>query len=304
VGAVFVRGRAPVILALLLLGGALLLRRDVGGSNPARDTHAGAVQTDPQQVRTAFGRLPMSFEPNLGQSDSRVKFLARGNSYSLYLTSSQALLALPQVSKAKIGPVVEMQFSGANQAAQLAGADLLPGRSNYFIGNDPSRWRRNVPQFSRVQYRNLYPGIDLDFYGKSGRLEYDFEVAPGADPNQIDLGFKGTKNLQVAANGDLVLSLEGGELRFEAPHVYQKTADGTRTVAGSFLLRRDNQVAFQLGDYDRSRTLVIDPVLAYSTYLGGSVFDGGAGIALDSDQSPALCVDRTPRHGIPLCSCS
>ena len=146
----------------------------------------------------------------------------------------------------------------------------LPGRSNYFIGNDPSRWRRNVPQFSRVQYRNLYSGIDLDFYGKQGRLEYDFEVAPGADPNQIALDFKGTKNLQVAANGDLVLTVDGGEVRFEAPHIYQTTSAGTQPVAGSFVLRTENRVAFRVGDYDRSRALVIDPVLTFSTYLGGS----------------------------------
>ena len=266
VGAIFVRGRAPVILVVLLVGGALLLKRDAAG--PSTTRKASIALSDPQNVRAAFGRLPLSFEPNHGQSDARVKFLAHGSGYSLYLTSGEAVLALPP--KGGNRPVVEMQFGEANQAADVAGIALLPGHSNYFIGNDRSRWRRNIPQFSRVQYRNLYPGIDLDFYGKEGRLEYDFEVAPGADPSQIDLNLKGASNLKVAGNGDLILAVDGGELRFQAPHVYQTTLAGIQAVAGSFILGSNNRVGFQIGDYDRSRTLVIDPVLTFSTYLGGS----------------------------------
>ena len=266
VGAIFARGRAPVILILLLVGGALLLKRDL--TSPNTTPKSPSALSDSQRIQAAFGRLPMSFEPNQGQSDGRVKFLAHGIGYGLYLTSREAVLALPP--KGQTRPVVEMQFNGANQTTAIAGTAQLPGHSNYFIGNDPSRWRHNVPQFSRVQYRNLYSGIDLDFYGKQGRLEYDFEVAPGADPNQIALNFKGTKNLQVAANGDLVLTVDGGEVRFEAPHIYQNTSAGTQAVAGSFVLSSDHQVAFRVGAYDRSRALVIDPVLTFSTYLGGS----------------------------------
>jgi hypothetical protein len=299
VGAVFVRGRAPVIFALLLLGGALLLRRDISSAPSARNTRANAALSDPQQVRAAFGRLPMSFEPNQGQSDSRVRFLAHGKGYGVYLTSREAVLALSTSFKGQSRPVVEMRFGGANQVPVLAGTESLPGRSNYFMGNDPARWRRNIPQFSRVRYRNLYPGIDLDFYGKQGRLEYDFEVSPGADPSRIDLGFKGTKNLQVAANGDLVLALDAGELRFEAPHVYQKTASGTQPVAGSFVLRSENRVAFRVGDYDRSRTLVIDPVLTFSTYLGGSGDESCAAVTGATagfvPHCPAIAVDSASR---------
>ena len=294
VGAIFARGRAPVILVLLLVGGALLLKRDLTSPNTTPKT--ASALSDPQRIQAAFGRLPMSFEPNQGQSDSRVKFLAHGNGYGLYLTSREAVLALPP--KGQIRPVVEMQFAGSNQTAAIAGMARLPGHSNYFIGNDPSRWRRNVPQFSRVQYRNLYSGIDLDFYGKQGRLEYDFEVAPGADPNQIALDFKGTRNLQVAANGDLVLTVDGGEVRFEAPHIYQTTSAGTQPVAGSFVVRGENRVAFQVGDYDRSRALVIDPVLTFSTYLGGSgaesctAITGAAGFV---PHCPAIAVDSASR---------
>ncbi len=296
VGRGFARGRAPVILALLLLGGAFLLKRDIAGPGTTRNIPPAAL-SDPQHVRAAFGRLPMSFEPNQGQSDARVKFLAHGNGYGLYLTSNEAVLALPPRGKTR--PVVEMQFSGANQAADLAGTALLPGHSNYFIGNDPSRWRRNIPQFSRVQYRSLYPGVDLDFYGRQGRLEYDFEVAPGADPNQIALNFNGAKSLQVATNGDLVLALDGADLRFEAPHVYQNTPAGTQTVAGSFVLGDGNRVTFHVGDYDRSRTLVIDPVLTFSTYLGGAGDESCTAITATPigfvPHCPAIAVDTASR---------
>jgi Beta-propeller repeat len=311
VGAIFARGRAPVILVLLLVGGAFLLRRDVTAT-PAHNSSDGSALSNPQQIQVAFGRLPLSFEPNQGQSDSRVKFLAHGNGYGLYLTSSEAVLALPprsqvrsQVSskdssKDQSRPFIEMQFGGANRSAPLAGTSLLPGKSSYFIGNDRSRWHRNIPQFSRVQYRDLYSGIDLDFYGRQGRLEYDFEVAPGADPAQIALDFKGTKNLQVAANGDLVLTLDGGDLRFEAPHIYQKTENGEQPVAGSFALRSDNRVTFQIGAYDRSRALVIDPVLTFSTYLGGSGDEScrvitGAPVGSFVPHCPAIAVDSATR---------
>jgi len=301
VGAIFARGRAPVILLLLLVGGAFLLRRDVTAT-PTHNSPAESL-SNPQQIRAAFGRLPLSFEPNQGQSDSRVKFLAHGNGYGLYLTSSEAVLALPQRGKDESRPVVEMQFGGANQSAQIAGTSLLPGKSSYFIGNNPSRWHRNIPQFSRVQYRDLYSGIDLDFYGRQGRLEYDFEVAPGADPNQIALDFKGTKNLQVAANGDLVLTLDGGDLRledlrFQAPHIYQTTSAGSETVAGSFVLRSDNRVAFHIGAYDRSRALVIDPVLTFSTYLGGSGDESCTAIT----SAPATFVPHCPAIAVDSAS--
>ena len=299
VGAVFAQARAPLICVLLLLGAGLLLRSDIVGPSARPDTYADAALSNPQQIRAAFGRLPVSFEPNQGQSDRRVRFLAHGNGYGLYLTSSEAVLALPQRSQGQSRSVVEMQFGGANSTAQLAGTDRLPGRSNYFIGNDPSRWRRNIPQYSRVRYRNLYPGIDLDFYGSEGRLEYDFEVSPGSNPSRIELNFNGTKNLEVAASGDLVLALEGGELRLQAPRVYQKTAGGTQPVAGSFVLESDHRVQFRVGEYDRSRTLVIDPVLTFSTYLGGpgnesctAITGAPAGFV---PNCPAIAVDSASR---------
>src|SRR5205823_3719035 len=123
---------------------------------------------------------------------------------------------------------VRMQFSGANIAA-VNGAEWLPGHTNYFIGNDSSRWLRNIPQFGRVRYNDLYSGINLDFYGRQGRLEYDFTVAPGADPRKIELQFEGADSVKRASNGDLVLTAAGREMRFQAPHIYQKSGDQQET---------------------------------------------------------------------------
>jgi Beta-propeller repeat len=265
-GAVLARARAPIILTILVLGGAFLLQRDDIGPNP----HRSGARVNPTEIRAAFGRLPVSFEQNQGQSDGRVKFLARGNGYGLYLTANVAALVFGgQSGKAEVSGV-EMRFAGANPTAHVAGSDRLPGHSNYFIGNDPSRWLHNVPQFGRVVYREIYPGIDLAFYGKQGRLEYDFDVAPGADPSQIQLDLSGADRLQIAENGDLVLTKNERELRFQAPHVYQNSSTGPQNVSGAFVLAGHNRVSFQVGDYDRTRTLVIDPVLVFSSYLGGS----------------------------------
>jgi hypothetical protein len=265
VGPAFARVRGLVLLVLLVLGAAWLFRRDIATPNtpilPASST----------QIRASLAGLPLSFEPNQGQTDSSAKFLAHGRGYGLYLTPSEAVLTQSEGSPNHLRQTaVEMQLSGANQSPEMAGADRLAGHSNYFIGNDPSRWLRNIPQYGRVQYREVYPGIDLAFYGNQNQLEYDFEVSPGSDAHQIQLNFKGATNVSVASNGDLVLGLDGRELRFQAPHVYQKFPAGIQTVAGSFEMRGKNSAGFAVGAYDHSRALVIDPVLAFATYLGGT----------------------------------
>src|SRR5690348_10465671 len=214
------RARVPIILTLLVLGGIGLLRRDASPVSSGKNS----AFANPDGIRAAFGHLPLSFEPNQGQEDGRVKFLARGTGYGLYLTSTEAVMAFGgSPSRQGDSSAIEMRFGGANPNAEIAGSDQLPGHSNYFIGNDPSRWHRNIPQFARVAYRNVYPGIDLAFYGRQGRLEYDFEVNPGSDPGQIQLNLAGADSLSLAPNGDLVLVKDGRELRFQAPHVYQKS---------------------------------------------------------------------------------
>jgi len=265
VGPAFARVRGLVLLVLLVLGAAWLLRRDIA-TPPSRSLPASSTQ-----IQASLARLPISFEPNQGQSHSAAKFVAHGRGYGLYLTPSEAVLTLPErVQDHLRQAAVEMQLAGANQRPEVAGADRLPGHSNYFIGNDSSRWLRNIPQFGRVQYRDVYPGINLAFYGNQNQLEYDFEVSPGSDAHQIELNFKGAAKLSIAKNGDLVLALDGGELRFEAPHIYQKFPAGTQTVAGSFVMRGKNTAGFEVGAYDHNRALVIDPVLAFASYLGGA----------------------------------
>jgi uncharacterized repeat protein (TIGR01451 family) len=230
----------------------------------------------PSKARTGrldYGRLPLAFEPNQGQSDPDVKFLAHGPGYGIFLTSDGAVLwfrsANPHSSGEKIS-AVRMQFVGARGTLELSGTDRLPGTSNYFIGNDPAKWHRDLPQFARVQDHDLYPGIDLIFHGNQGRLEYDFEIAPGGDPGAIQLGFQNAGKLAVDSRGDLVLSDRAGAIRFEAPRAYQQIGTKGTLINARFVLRDDGKVGFQLGSYDRSRVLIIDPVLSYLTFVGGT----------------------------------
>ena len=290
-GAVLRRGRISVACALLVLGGVALIRHD------ARTPSVHSARLTPTVATSLLARLPLAFEPNVGQSAEPVKFLARGRGYGLFLTSKEAVLTLSGSGKGQAATSVRMQFANANAVSRLAASEKLPGHTNYFIGNNPSRWLRDVSQFERVRYSGLYPGIDLDFYGREGRLEYDFTVAPGADPHQIQLQFQGSNDTHLAANGDLVLSAAGRELRFQAPHIYQKSGNGQDVVAGNFVLLPNGRAGFQVGPYDRSRALVIDPVLTYSTYLGGSGDESCATIAGTSfvPHCPAVAVDSASR---------
>jgi hypothetical protein len=236
------------------------------------------------RVSEAYGRLPIRFEENAGQTGAEVKFLARGDGYNLFLTQSEAVLILPRLrsrSDADAQSVVRMKLIGADPAPQMEGLDRLPGRSNYLIGRDESRWRRNVASFAKVRYRSVYPGIDLIYYGNQRQLEYDFVVAPSADPQMIRLGFEGADQIEIDAQGDLVLQTAYGEVRQRKPLAYQE-ADGVRQeIASRYVLKGNREVGFELGEYDRTRPLVIDPVLAYSTYLGGSSGELTGSIAVD-----------------------
>ena len=253
-------------------------------------------------IATQYGRLPLSFEANEGQTDGRVKFFSRGSGYSLFLTENEAVIALrkagdaqkaakevsgrmtpsPGKEKSVAGATIRMELLGADSAVVPSGTDELPGKANYFIGNDPAKWRTNVPTYAKVRYASVYPGVDLVYYGNQGRLEYDFVVAPGADPRKIALKFCGAEKLILDEQGSLLLGTHGEDVRLEKPVVYQVVGGARRSVESGYTLMAGNTVCFQVGEYDRSRPLVIDPVLAYSTYLGGSGADIGNGIAVDS----------------------
>jgi len=253
----------------------------------SKPLHSKPLHSKPDP-RAILGQLPLIFEANQGQADPRVKFLARGAGYSLFLDPAGAVLAVQTThsslsASAHSEPFVRMKLVGANPAAATAGTDPLPGKSNYIIGNDPHQWHTGIPQFAGVHYASVYPGIDLVFYGNQGRLEYDFRVAPGADPSQAELQFDGTAKLELSGSDLILTGKDEGGLRLQAPRIYQHAGDRQEPVAGRFVLRAANRVAFEIGPYDRSRELIIDPVLDFSTYFGGSGSETSPSIAVNGN---------------------
>jgi hypothetical protein len=237
------------------------------------------------RIAANYGKLPLRFEVNRGQTDARVRFLSRGNGFGLYLTGQEAVLALrkPGVAgHADTTDVLRMQLTGANPRVEPMGSARLPGTTNYMLGNDAARWKTVVPSYGRVSYKGVYPGIDLVYYGNQQQLEYDFVVAAGADPRPIQLHFAGATKLNVDAGGNLLIDAEDGSIAFHKPMVYQMAGGKRFEVEGAFTLLGDRTVGFALGRYDHSRKLVIDPTLVYSTYLGGSTLDMISAIAVDS----------------------
>lgn len=226
----------------------------------------------------SYGRLPLHFEENRGQVDPQVRFLARGPGYGLYLTAGEAVLALG----AKDRTVLRMALVGANADAQASGVEELPGKVNYFVGKDSAKWRTNVPTYGKVRYREVYKGIDLVYYGNQRQLEYDFVVAPGADPEKILLRFEGADAIKIDAQGNLVLYTANGELRQHKPVVYQEVEGVRQEIEGGYVIKDAHRVGFKVAAYDANQPLVIDPVLAYATYLGGSRRDLGVGVAVDA----------------------
>jgi uncharacterized repeat protein (TIGR01451 family) len=279
-------------------------------------------------VPHAYGKLPISFTANHGQVDDSVRFTAQGNGYQLALTQSEAVVIVnpagddargkgasssaeaSSVARSGNPVVVRMKLVGANPKTEPSGTEKLEGVSNYLFGNDPRKWRLNVPTYARVQYRDVYPGVDLVYYGTEGRLEYDFVVSPGADSGAVTLQVEGGEQLSRNSAGDLVIQTKGGSLSLLRPTVYQLENGKRRLVDAQFELAADNQLHFKLGTFDHSRELVIDPVLQYSTFLGGSSLDGGIyehgygfpsvgqGIAVDS-KGEAVVVGATYSTNFP-----
>ncbi len=242
--------------------------------------------------------LPLNFELNQGQTHQRVKFLARSDGYVLFLTATEAVMALDNPAAHRRGKenldvgneekarpprsIVRMKLVGANRAPQIEGLEQLPARSNYFAGSDASAWRTNIANYARVRYAQVYPGIDMVYYGNGRRLEYDFIVAPGSDPELIDIAFGGIKTFEISRMGDVVLQTQQGNMLQSRPTAYQEIDGVKEQVPVDYVAKDAHRLGFQLGAYDQSKPLIIDPVLVYSTYLGGSGFDQGYAIAVDS----------------------
>src|SRR5229473_2058258 len=313
-----------LLTAMLLQKPSPLARNDIVSGEmaptalpraPARPALEEALPKAAQpRALEGYGRLPLIFEANQGQTNPQAQFLSRGSGFTLFLTSTEAVLVLrhgtgsrgtesrqsslpgPSASHAKsrtrnaklvkknpeIEGVLRMQLVRANPAARSWGLDDLPGKSNYFLGNDPQNWRTNVPTYAKVRYQGVYRGVDLVYYGNQQQLEYDFIVAPSADPRTIRLAIAGAKKLELGPSGDLVLSTAAGEVRLHKPIVYQQAGGIREEIAGRYVLRGKCQIGFEVATYDASKPLIIDPVLSYSTYLGGSAGDSGNAIAVDA----------------------
>jgi uncharacterized protein (TIGR03437 family) len=234
--------------------------------------------------------VPLSFEPNQGQVDSKVQFVSRGSGYAVLLAPGSVVLNL----QGKQAASLRMSLIGANRQPKAVGLDHQSGVVSYFIGNDPKKWRSGIPTYGKVEYRQVYPGVDLVFYGNQRQLEYDFVVAPGADPARIAWRIDGAR-ASVDTDGNLALTASDGPASFKKPVVHQIDGDKRASVDGAFVVA-GNEVRFRLGGYDRSKALIIDPVLSYATYLAGTSTDyignsTGPGI-LQNDQSQGLAVDN------------
>ena len=303
---------AFVIGSILILLGLIL-------SKPGASTHSipsASLTTD--QAQEVYGRMELRFEANQGQTDASVSYLARGAGYTLFLKPSEAVFQLrsgdfgprndlnAQKSNSRVftsesiptqpsltpnpqseitnpkSRVLRMKLVGADADATAHGANELSGKVNYFSGNDPSQWRTEVPTFARVRYNHVYPGIDIVYYGNQRQLEYDFVVAPGGDAQTIKLQFAGADKVEVNSEGELLLGLGDSIVRQPRPFIYQEVASVRREVAGGYAVSEDGSVGFQIGTYDASLPLVIDPTIVYSTYLGGNAGDQGLAIAIDS----------------------
>jgi len=251
----------------------------------------------------SFDRLPLGFEENEGQVSRQVRYLARGQGFRVFLTQDDAVLQLMKSERADqpdgtsssnlndlrysgpsaaTGDVVRLKLLGASHHARISASDRLPGYTSYFLGNDPRHWHTKIPNFARLRYHEIYPGVDLAYYGRQGQLESDFMLAPGSEPRLIRLGLEGARNMHLNASGDLVLKVRGGSVYLRRPRAYQGKGASRREVPARYVIRAGNEIGFALGPYDHHQELVIDPVLTYSTYLGGSGGDVGYGIAVDS----------------------
>ncbi len=281
-----------LVLSLATPGATIPVNSNASTSNsPAQNQPDAATKA---RVLQAYAKLPLSFEANQGQTNKQVKFLARGNGYSVFLTPTEAVLTLRQTQKLSIAKqqpavkltgktqtsVLRLQLVSSNPTAQVKGLTQLPGKSNYLTGKDSSKWHTDIAHYAKVQYQAVYPGIDLVYYGNQGQLEYDFVVAPGANPQNIKFRVAGASRLEIDKQGNLLLHTQKGVIRQHRPIVYQQINGHKKVIAGSYVLL-GQEVGFKVGAYNSSQRLVIDPVLSYSTYLGGSNGAVGRAIAVD-----------------------
>ena len=269
-------------------------------SAPKAADGSGASAQDKRKIAASAIKMPLFFEANEGQTDPSVRFLTRSGGYTMFLTATETVLVEGKngsVSGEKFGKglealranaknskqsVLRMELQGANAAPEFQGLQELPGKVNYLIGKDEAAWHKNVALFSEVQVAKVYPGVDLLFHGDQRQLEYDFVVAPGADPGRIGFKIRGAKKIEIAANGDLILHTADSEFEMRKPVIYQGEGASRSEVRGKFVLSAKNQVRFEVGPYDHAEKLVIDPAIDYATFLGGAGTEISTALAVDS----------------------
>jgi hypothetical protein len=295
-------------------GTALKLESSVSGETQPR------IQSERNAVELSenYGNLPLRFEANEGQTVEAVKFLSRGPGFTLFLTATDTVMVLEDAEpspsedvltrkfrsnqplsdsagelmlaagKATVEKrsVLRMKLSGANTAATVVGRKPLAGTSNYFVGRDPSRWRTGIRNYAEVKYADVYPGVDLIYYGNGKKFEYDFNVASGADTRAIQMSIEGADDIGIDGDGNIVVKVSGRSVTMRKPQAYQEIGAVRREVAASYVLDRKSQhVSFDLVGFDANLPVIIDPVVEYSTYVGGSNSDIGFGIAVDAQGS-------------------
>ena len=236
----------------------------------------------PQKPAALLLKLPLSFEENVGQTNSAAKFIARAPGFTLFATPGEMVTVMNSISPGKERAVVRTQLKGADRSAQLRGEGEQSAKSNYLIGNDPKKWVSGAAHYSRVRQVGVYPGVDLVYHGDNSGLEYDFVVAAGADAKRIRLSFSGMQKIVIDPNGDLRLRTQHGELTQRKPVVYQTVDGEKRFVSGGYVRITESQVGFRIGAYDHGRELVIDPLVEYATFFGGSLPDRAHSIAIDN----------------------
>ena len=271
--------RGLLVAAAFVCGGVYA---DHTPSASPQDRRPGPADVGTPEPAGARYAVPITFEPNQGQTDPEVKFLSRGSGYRLFLTPTEAIVSLHKPRTDRPPVVLRIQPIGANPAPRIVGESALSGKANYVRGEDSKTPVAGIPTFGRVRYEAVYPGIDLVYHGDGRQLEYDFVVGAGADPGRIRLRFKGAERLSLNAGGELVLHTEAGEFPQPKPVVYQEIDGVRRSIPGNYRLLGRDEIGFGLEDYDRSRPLTIDPLLAYSTYFGGSGEDVGWDVAVDA----------------------
>jgi len=269
--------------------------------------HKAATAKAPEETRAlkAYGNIPLYFIKNTGQVDRRVRYYEKGAGHATFFTEDGLVLALTKREKTAVKTnghdldrdirtrgsrkfsteALRLSFIGARKDALITANEKIPGRVNYFIGSDRSRWHSDIPTFGAVTYENIYKNIDIKFYGTGRNIEHDIIVHPGADPSVVRFRYEGVKGLELTPGGRLNVRLTGGDIIEDRPIVYQVINGIRKAVKGSYRVLKEEDGGFAYGytvaSYDRTKDLVIDPVLVYSTYLGGSGYDVGYDITVD-----------------------